>query len=253
VLTLDARHAIVSSDSSPELLALRLDGEPSSMAIAGIPARPSRSAASTLGTAAAFYYSDTQQVRIVKGLPHEPQYAGGLQLDRPLTQLSVSDDGTLLVYAVREAEGETLHGWTISSGSPRFLTSAASVSGIAITSSGDAIVADRGTNEVFAIWDVRGGAVPKLLANDTDGVSDPTGVGLSGNRLYVANAGSFTLMVFESSGRVLKTLPCNCAASGVYLLRESVFRLTDGIAQTIFLLDASSADERILFVPPPLD
>ena len=254
VLTLDARHAIVSSDSSPELLALRLDSEPLSMAIAGVPVNPSRSAASILGTAAAFYYSDTQQVRIVKGLPHEPQYAGGLQLNRPLTQLSVSDDGTLLVYAIRETEGETLHGWTTSSGSPRFLTSAASVSGIAITPNGDAIVTDRGRNEVFAIWDVRGGAVPKLLAGSTDGVSDPAGVGVSaGNRLYVANAGSSTLMVFESSGRLLKTLRCNCATSGVYLLRESVFRLTDGIAQTIFLLDASSADERILFVPPPLD
>ena len=254
LLTLDVRHAIVSSDTSPELLALRLDGEPSSTAIAGIPRNPSRSAASTLGTAAAFYYSDTQQIRIVKGLPREPQDAGGLQLDRPVTQLAVSDDGTLLVYAIREPEGETLHGWTVSSGSPRYLTSAASVSGIAITRTGDAIVTDRGANEVFAIWDAGGGAVRKLLADTTDGVSDPAGVGVSSaNRIYVANGGSSTLLVFESSGRVLKTLPCSCTMAGVYLLRDSVFRLTEGIAKTIFLVDASSADERILFVPPPQD
>jgi DNA-binding beta-propeller fold protein YncE len=254
VLTLDVRHAIVSSDSSSELLTLRLDGEPSSTAIGGIPGNPSRSAASTLGTAAAFYYSDIQQVRIVKGLPREPQDAGGLQLDRPLTQLAVSDDGMMLVYAIREGDGETLHAWTVSSGSPRFLTSAASVSGIAMTRTGDAIVTDRGTNEVFAIWDPAGGAVRKLLADSNDGVSDPTGVGVSSaNRLYAANAGSSTLMVFEASGRLLKVLSCNCAMAGVYLLRDSVFRLTEGIAQTMFLLDASSAEERILFVPPPLD
>jgi hypothetical protein len=60
-------------------------------------------------------------------------------------------------------------------------------------------------------------------------------------------------MVFEASGRLLKVLSCNCAMAGVYLLRDSVFRLTEGIAQTMFLLDASSAEERILFVPPPLD
>ena len=254
VLTLDLRHAIVSSDTSPELLTLRLDGEPSSTAIAGIPGNPSRSSASTLGTAAAFYYADTQQVRIVKGLPREPQDAGGLQLDRPLTQLAVSDNGTLLIYSIREPEGETLYGWTVSSGSPRFLTSAASVSGIAITRTGDAIVTDRGANEVFALWDAGGGAVRKLLADSTDGVSDPAGVGVSSaNRFYVANSGSSTLMVFESSGRVLKTLPCNCVMAGVHLLRDSVFRLTEGIAQTIFVVDASSADERIVFVPPPQD
>jgi len=37
----------------------------------------------------------------------------------------------------------------------------------------------------------------------------------------------------------------------VYPIRNTVFRLTDGIDQTIYLLDASSSEERIVFVPPP--
>jgi hypothetical protein len=254
MLTLDARHAVASTDSSPELVALRLDGEPSATTIAGVPVNPSRSAASFSGTAAAFYYAGAKEIRIVVGLPGEPRHAGSLAVENPLTQLAVSNDGNLLVYAVREAEAEVIYSWTGLSGSPRFLTSAASVSALALTRNGDAIVTDRGASEVFAIWDAGGGAVRKLLADSTDGVSDPTGVGVSsGNRIYVTNEGSSTLMVFEPSGRLLKSLHCNCATSGVSLLRESVFRLTDGIAQTIYLLDASSAEERILFVPPPLD
>jgi hypothetical protein len=117
---------------------------------------------------------------------------------------------------------------------------------------GDAIVTDRRANEVFAIWDPAGGAVRKLLADNTNDVSDPTAVAISsGNRIYIANAGS--VLVLDSNGRALKTLRCNCTISGLNTLRDSVFRLTDGIERTIYLLDASSAEERILFVPPPQD
>ena len=252
LLTLDARNVVVSAHSGSELIALHLDKELSSTPLAGFPANPFRSAASIRGGAAAFYYADAKQVRIVKGLPRDPSDAGMLQLDRPLTQLAVSDDGSLLVYSTREEEGEAVYAWTSGSGSPRFLATAASVSGLVMTPNGDAIVTDRGANEVFAIWDAAGGAVRKLLADSTDGVSGPTGVGVSSSsRVYVANAGA--VMVFDASGRFFKSLRCNCAPSGVSLLRDSVFRLTDGVTQTIFLLDASSAQERILFVPPPLD
>jgi hypothetical protein len=71
------------------------------------------------------------------------------------------------------------------------------------------------------------------------------------NRILIANKESATATVLDSNGRFLKTLDCNCAISGVYPLRNAVFRLTDRIDQTIYLLDASSNDERILFVPPP--
>jgi DNA-binding beta-propeller fold protein YncE len=71
------------------------------------------------------------------------------------------------------------------------------------------------------------------------------------NRILIANKESATVTVLDSNGRFLRTLQCNCAISGVYPLRKAVFRLTDGIDQTIYVLDASSNEERILFVPPP--
>jgi hypothetical protein len=253
VLSLDARHVVVSPEGGPDLVALTLEGtESSAVAISGVPANPTRSTASMLGTVAAFYYSESQEVRIVSGLPQEPRQAAVVHMDKPVTQLAVSADGSMLLYAVGEDDGESLYAWTASSGGARFVTSAASISALAITRNGDAIVTDRRANEVFAIWDAGGGAVRKLLAGVTDGVLEPTGVAVSStDRIYIANSES--VLVLDPNGRFLKAHRCNCAISGVHLFRDSVFRLTDGTEQTIYLLEATSAAERILFVPPPRD
>ena len=248
---LDARYGIASIDSSSDLVALTLaGGQSSTVVLAGIPANPTRGALSLQGSAAAFQYPGAQEVRIVTGLPLEPHQAAIVPMDKAVTQMAVNHDGTVLVYAVREGEGEAIYAWTANSGNPRFVTSAVSVSGIAISRSGDAIVTDRGANEVFAIWDVAGGAVRRLLVNEKEGVSEPVGVALSsGNRIYIANAGS--VMVLDSNGRFLKAHACNCTISGMYPFRDSVFRLTDDPGRTTFLLDTSFPDERIVFVPPP--
>jgi len=250
VLTLDASHVIVSTGA--DLSSVSLDaGQISPLVIDGLPANPTSAAASVKASAAAFYYADSNEVRIVTGLPQGPRYTGLLQLDRPLTHMAVSNDGTLVVYATNEPDGNALYAWTALTGSARFVTSATSVSDIAITRNGDAIVADRDANEVFAIWDAAGGAIRGLLADVNSGVSGPIGVAVSSeNRILVANTGS-AITVLDSNGRFLKTLQCDCDNSGVYPLRNGVFRLTERVDQTIYLLDASSTEERILFVPPP--
>lgn len=250
-LALGATHAIVSTDQA--LLALSLSGgKSSSLAIPSLPPNPTRMAASIQATAAAVYYSSTNEVRIVTGLPQEPRYAGTVHVDRPLTRMAVSDDGRVLVYATDEADGNFLYAWTASSGASRFVTSATSISGIAITRNGDAIVTAEADNEVFAIFDASGGAVRRLLADVRQGVSRPIGVALSPDgRILVGNKESATVTVLDSNGRLLRTLHCDCAVSGVYPIRDAVFLLTDGIDHTLYLLDAGSPEERILFVPPP--
>jgi hypothetical protein len=73
------------------------------------------------------------------------------------------------------------------------------------------------------------------------------------NRIFIANADGDTVVALDSNGHYVSTLDCSCDLSGMFPLRDSVFRLTDSISRTIFLLDASSAEGRILFVPPPKD
>ena len=252
VLTLDGRHAIAETDNNADLVLITLDaGKASTMAIPGFPVNPTRGVASLQRTAAAFYYSAPQQIRVVAGLPQDPRHIATFQVNKPITQMAVSDDGALLVFAAGEPDGEAIYTLTDSSPNPRFVTSTLSVSGIVLTRNGDAIVTDRAANEVFAIWDAAGGAQRKLLV-DAETVSNPGGVAVSSdNRTYIASGSS--VIVLDPGGRYLRSLRCNCSVAGFEPLRESVFRITEGITQTIFLLDAGSAEERILFVPPPLN
>src|SRR5437868_4075887 len=55
-LTLDGRHFLVSSDSSPSLLNLNLETAPASASALPLAASPAVAAAGAGGTAAAFYY-----------------------------------------------------------------------------------------------------------------------------------------------------------------------------------------------------
>src|SRR5262249_23679496 len=145
-----------------------------------------------------------------------------------------------------------LYGWTASSSSARMLMPVGSVGGIAMMENGAAIVADRAANEVYAVWDAGGSAMPQFLAGARDGVSIPVGVAVSAaNRIYIANSGAATIMTLDSSGRLVESQGCGCAVSGGFTVRDSVFRLTNGLDRTVFLLDGSSTEDRILFIPKP--
>jgi hypothetical protein len=255
LLMLDANHAVALADAMPEAMIVNLERNPPAAApISGVPANASRAASSSQGTSAAFYYAEGQQALIVTGLPQKPLNSARLALslfDRPVTHLAVSNDGAMFVFAVREENAEAIYGWAPSWSNARFLASAVSVSGIVVTATGSAIVTDRGSDEVFAIWDANGPAVRQSLAGAREGVANPAGIAVGANqRIYIGNAASATVTVLDSSGRYLKTLQCGCELSGLTALRESVFRLTVRVDQTMFLLDATSNEERILFVPP---
>jgi hypothetical protein len=253
-LTLDMRHLVASSESNSELLNLNLETSPASVdAISGAPARASRAAASVRGTSAAFYYADSQQALIVTGFPRNPSVSHTVDLSTigRLTNMAVSDDGDLLMYSVADGDRAALYSWTASSASSRFVSSAASVGGIAITANGAAFVTDRESNEIFAVWDAKGGSFPQYLASSGDGVSSPGDVAVSAsNRIYVANVGAANILVLDSSGNILGARGCDCELSGLFPLRDSVFRLTKRLDQTVYLLDAGPTQDRILFVPP---
>jgi hypothetical protein len=254
VLTLDARHAIASSESSPELLSLDLGTTPPSIAaITGAPSNPSLAAASARGAAAAFYRAAEQRVWITTGLPLQPKtsQAIDLSLAGPVARMAIRDDGQALVYAVKEGDGETLYGWSAVSGKSQFLAPAASVGAVVITDKNAIIVADRGANEIFAVWDTGASPIRQFLAGEKDGISNPVGLAVAGNRIHVANSGASTVVTLDFMGRPVQSHACVCEISGLAVLRDSVFRLTGKSDGAIFLFDTSSTGDRIVFVPKP--
>jgi hypothetical protein len=251
--TLDSRHIIAATKSHPNLLMIGLEGNsPSIAAVPGFPATPSEAAASPRGTSVVFYYPDLRGIWIVTGLP--TPVAAPLFIDLspsgPIKQIALSDDGKLIVYSIDKGGSEDLYAWTASSPSARFLMSAGSVGGLTIMENRDAIVADRVANQVFAIRDVAGAAVPQFLAGPREGVNEPVGVAVSSGRIYVANAAPANVIAMDTNGHVLNTYDCSCAVSGLFSFRDSVFRLTTGLDPAVWLFDASS-EGRILFVPKP--
>jgi hypothetical protein len=256
VLPLDARHIIASSEHSLSVLDLAADPV-ASLALPEIPGNPSKATASTQATAAAFYYKDLSEVIIVAGLPTEPRvyrHAGLSNLAGPLTHMAVSNDGTLLVFSLRESEGEIVIRWTASSDLVPFLTRTAAVGGLGITESKTAVVADRELNEIVIFQDAERAAARQLLADARDGVSTPVGVAVSpGNQIHIVNAGSGTVHTFNANGRMTGSQQCNCSLSGANALRATLFRLTDRIDQPLLLLEVSSTGQNIVFVPPPRD
>jgi hypothetical protein len=252
-LTLDSRRLIAATESYPNLLIIDLErNSPSIAAIPGVPATPSKTAASPRGTSGAFYYPDLRGIWIVAGLPRPataPLFVD-LSVSAAITHMAVSDDGAQLIYAINEGGSEGVYAWTASSTRARFLMSVGSVGGLTITGNRDALVADRAANEVFVIRDLGGPAVPQLLAGPREGVSDPIGVAVSADGIYIANAASASVMALDTDGRLLKTYDCTCAVSGLFSFTDSVFRLTTGLDRSVWLFDASS-EGRILFVPKP--
>lgn len=165
-----------------------------------------------------------------------------------LTHMAVAGDGSMLLYAVKDDTGESIYSWTATSGAGRLIGSAVSIGDMALTADGGVIIADRAASEVFAVWDVRGAATRQFLLGERDGVSSPSGVTVSArNDIYVGNAGS--VITLDSAGRLKRAQTCACNPSGFYWLRDSVFRLTDRLDQTVYLLNAGDED-RIFFIPP---
>jgi len=249
---LPGASAIASSDSSADAIVISLETRPVSVQpITGAPSNPSAISISSAGSAAALYYAGVGRILVVRGLPHNPTVTAAIDVSNihdPLSRIAVNDDGTSALLVFSQEDQDALYGWTAGNGL-RFITAASKISAVTFVGAG-AIVADKGTHEAFLISDVAGEAVRVSLTGPTQELSEPVAIAVSSRQeIYIGNAGTGTVVTFDSNGRALRTQSCSCAITDFYPIRDSVFRLTDRLDQTIFLLDAEDADDRIVFVP----
>ncbi len=208
------------------------------------------------GRSAALYDREGKQVQLVKGLPEAPEVKERVSLaSLPgiLTALAINDEGNWLLAAVSEQAGGSLYS-IAAGGESRYLAPAGSISGLAFfQGSNDALVADHGRNEVVLLRNVSAGAQSQVLASEQDGLRGPVAVAASadGQRAFAAIAGSKQIASLPLQGGVPTFVPCECTPAVLERLRGgSVFRLTEAAGQAVFLLDASNADPRVVFVPP---
>lgn len=210
---------------------------------------------SPTGVVAAIFQRDGRNVQIVTGLPNTP-WASSLvnvpALPGGLTAMAVSDDAEAVLLGVSDGRSGAVVLLT-RAGQSHVINLVGHATAISfLRNSHDALIADRRNNAILLMRDVTGAAATTSLAGEREGITHPVAVEASDdNRMvFVANAGSRTLLTLDlDSGKVAR-LGCNCNPTGLYRLRgNSVFRLTDLSDTPLQLLDGGALEPRILFVP----
>lgn len=249
-LSLAPGHALalgVSRDSGEVLLVdLRPGRDPLLQPVPGLAPSPDRILWSPSGTAATLYYQDPGAAWILTGLPETPTLAA-LELPAPATLLALSDEGLLLARADTSL-------WALApSQAPRFLSSFGSVTAAAfLPRSRNAVLGDA-TGSLVLIRDLPGSAEILTLAGPRDGLSliSAVAASLDGQRIFVADAVSGRIGAIALDGSPARWMDCGCTPSTFDRLRSgAVFALSPPSRGPLLLLDADSAEPRLLLVPP---
>jgi len=253
-ISLSDQHSILAvPESGPFLLSIDLGVTPPvTRSIIGA-AKSADITMSPNGNTAALAYRGGQLVEVVTGLPEHPAVTLGITttlINAPLRRVVVNDAGNLLLMTFLENDRETVYRWNRTEGF-RLLASTAAVGTLGFVGPSAAVFADSGTNELYFAPDVKTGSVTQFLAGASDGVAGPIGVAASGTGGFViANSSSGTIISFGANRRVLGTQQCDCSVSGLHPVSTGIFRLTEKLNQTIYLLDTATTEPRLLFVPP---
>lgn len=205
------------------------------------------------GTAAAVYSSATRQAQVLSNLPAAP--SAGLPMD--LSGLAgkvtaMAFDGQRIILAVASATAGGIYSVTAQSG-PQLVASAGSPFAIVLAGA-DLYYAD---NQAQQIWQVRSYATrpaPVLFAADA-GISSPAALQLSsdGARLYVANAGSRTLGVYDVAARSpVQSLPLNFSPTKLDRFGDASVFLLNSVSQgktPLYVLSDKLDKRAVYFVP----
>jgi DNA-binding beta-propeller fold protein YncE len=225
---------------------------PVSAAIQGAIAGADRFAWAPDGGAAAVYASKSGQAQILTGLAQSP--AAGAPIDLSGIAGSVTalafDGQRLIVAAASDGAGGI---YTASAQSPaQRVASAASPSAIALAGA-DLYFADNQTQQIWQVRSYAGTPAAVLFSNDS-AIATPAGLQLSadGKRLYVANAGSRKLAVYDVASRAaVASLDLAFTPTGLDRFGSaSVFLLNGGGHGPLYVLN-DSAQPAVYFVPAP--
>lgn len=213
----------------------------------------SRIILSTEGKSAAVLFPESQRLRILIGLPGNPQLAGDIDL-RPAglpEALALDDEGKLIVLSVSESQGSRISLHSSETGF-QSLGVFGKVSALKLSTDRQVLVADRENQEVVLIRDVLGPAQRIRIAGREDGIHDPVALDFSKDqqRVFVANAGSGTVADLDLSGRPAILTACQCTPTTLGRLEgHAVFLLTELSGKPLLMLEAGPNETRVLFVP----
>ena len=201
------------------------------------------------GSAVLLYASEARRLHVVQGLPEAPSFGPILDVSAvpgPIAAVVLTRDASFVLLA---APGGL---WGVEvgpdrEGAPRLIARFGAPSAMALVNGDqDLVVADAELNQVSYLRKFAQVAEPFALAGERDGVSGPAGLAVSadGRRLYLVNAGTRSLDVFD-----LATM----RAEERFWLDWPPTRLARIHGDSVFLLNEVGSDPLLLFdtVGPP--
>ena len=208
------------------------------------------------GGSAAFYYSDTNLVQVVTGLPSAPVVSFEANLSslmNPLNSLAVSDDGALLMASESFVDGNASPAVVVfrAAGVAARIATVGPASAIAfLSNSHDALISS--VSEAVLMRDAAAQTSRIELAtaaNSAGGVIATT----DGTRAFFANpqSGAISIFSLKTPGAAPAIVNCNCVPTGITRTAATyIYRLTGNSAAPVSLLDLSSSQPRMLVIPP---
>ncbi len=198
------------------------------------------------GSAAALYFADSGTAQIFTGLPDTPRVSRTVDLEGAFVRLAVSDDGaTLLSASPAGRDGSIVYAYTAGQ-SPRILHRARLVSALAfVPGTADVVIAERNAVKLispsFGVQTVSDAGADVIALAATE----------QGAKVFMATRDG-RILIHDRSSSTEVSLSCGCAPTAFSAVRgNAVFRLNEMGNGPLWMLDADSAEPRILFVAPP--
>ncbi|HEY1240468.1 MAG TPA: hypothetical protein VGF16_07915 [Bryobacteraceae bacterium] len=235
---------VTAADQTFHLFRIQ-SGVPAELALNGITATPERIVFSPSGSAAALYANGS--IQIVNGLPDAPAiYATMAQALGSSDSVALSDDGAILLLAsgntVERFAGAADWGKVADTAGPALVAFA--------PTSYDAAVVDRAGAGIVLYRNLTDVPAAQPLAASDDAVSTASAVAFraNGRQLLLASASGQSVTVFDVAAGSRNAIACSCAPSRLAAM-GNVFLLNDLDSAPLWLLDASTDNPTVKFVP----
>jgi hypothetical protein len=249
----DLRNAAVAAAG----YAIGVDGDGVAVIVTAAGRRPlegasnsaSRSIVSPSGSAGALYFAGSGEAQIFTGLPDAPRLLRTIALDSQPSALALSDDGATVLTVMRSGRGaETVESYR-SADPPQVVYRARHIAALAFAPGGaNALVADGSAvtwiSPAFGAQAIGNGSLGDVVA---------VAASTDGARVFIATR-SGRVVIHDVASGAETSLSCACEPSTLAPQRgTAVFRLNEPGNGPLWLLDADSAEPRILFVAAPAE
>jgi hypothetical protein len=251
----DFAIAARTEDAQFVVIDLRADN-PTVQPPAGSHAGADLMAISPAGRSAAAYAHDSKTIQVIGNLPAAPELVRELdatQIPGRASSIAISDDGSLAL--VRSVEEDRAVLWVINSAGASLPIAVDQPSAAAFfPNSANAIVADDASGSSYMFLDVANAATRIPLTSPATGgmrLFSSAAVSDDGRRVFLAEVNSGNVAIVDMETLQSTVLSCQCQATGLYRLKgSSVYRLNETSREPMMVLDASTAEPRIVLVPP---